>query len=68
MKCLLIVPFVLTMSQWVGCEVFEGATPIPADKQAFIGTWGSKSGFILDIHADGRADLAHGLGQTEARL
>jgi hypothetical protein len=65
MKYLLVLAVLLTIVQWTGCELFEGAKPIPADKRAFVGTWESKSGFIMDIHADGRADLTHNLTQTD---
>ena len=31
--------------------------PIPADKLAFVGTWRAHSGFTVDVHADGFANV-----------
>ena len=50
---------------FTSCETFEGATPIPRDKETFIGTWESKSGFIIEIKASGLADIVHNLSQGE---
>ncbi|MGA2916087.1 MAG: hypothetical protein ABSE89_08700 [Sedimentisphaerales bacterium] len=36
---------------------FEGPTPIPQDKQAFVGVWKSESGFQLEIKAEGLANI-----------
>lgn len=47
------------------CEAFKDASPIPGDKAAFIGTWESKSGFIIEIKASGLADIVHNLSQGE---
>jgi hypothetical protein len=35
----------------------EGQTPIPQDKQAFVGVWRSESGFQLEIKAEGAANI-----------
>jgi hypothetical protein len=36
---------------------FEGPTPIPQEKQAFVGLWRSESGFQLEIKAEGTANI-----------
>jgi hypothetical protein len=66
MKSLLIVTFLLMPFLWMSCEAFRGATPIPHDKEAFIGKWESKSGFTIDIKASGVADISHNLSQADA--
>jgi len=32
-----------------------GATPVPRDKEAFVGTWDNGTGFMLEITSDGHA-------------
>ena len=36
---------------------FEEPTPIPQDRQAFVGVWRSQSGFQLEIKAEGMANI-----------
>jgi len=58
LKDLFIVAFLSFL--WISCEK---ATPIPAGKEAFVGTWKSNSGFTIQIKANGTADLSHNLNQ-----
>lgn len=53
---LLLVALSLTLSSF-SCEVFERATPIPKEKEAFIGVWLSQSGYKLHIKAAGTATI-----------
>jgi hypothetical protein len=36
---------------------FKGSTPIPQERQAFVGVWKSESGFQLEIKAEGTANI-----------
>ncbi|MFZ0033933.1 MAG: hypothetical protein WAK60_02950 [Sedimentisphaerales bacterium] len=53
----IILMFVLpSIAGWaIGC--FVGPTPIPQEKQAFVGVWRSESGFQLEIKAEGTANI-----------
>lgn len=53
---LLLVALSLTLFSF-SCEVFERATPIPKEKEAFIGVWLSQSGYKLHIKAAGTATI-----------
>jgi hypothetical protein len=44
--------------------VFEKATPVPRDKEAFVGKWKSISGFTIKMKASGVADLSHNLSEA----
>jgi hypothetical protein len=39
------------------CEACKGPTPIPREKEAFIGIWKSEAGFELEILQDGTANI-----------
>jgi len=53
---LMVVPLTLMLFS-ISCEVFERVTPIPKEKEAFIGVWLSRSGYKLHIKAAGTATI-----------
>jgi hypothetical protein len=49
------LPLLLVSLCWVFISC--GPTPLPDDKLAYVGQWKGQSGFLLDIKADGTADI-----------
>ena len=47
----------MTLVLFSTCEVFESETPIPKQKESFIGEWVSPSGYRLMIRAEGIATI-----------
>lgn len=43
-----------------GCSDLKGPRPIPPDKEQFIGSWKSASGFTIEILSNGTANLIRG--------
>jgi hypothetical protein len=53
----IVLMFVLpSIMGWV-VGYFKGPTPIPQEKQVFVGVWRSESGFQLEIKAEGTANI-----------
>jgi hypothetical protein len=46
------------------CRESPRPTPVPQDRQAFVGKWKSNSGFVMTIRGEGTADLSHGVTET----
>jgi len=65
MKVLLLIAILSMPFLWISCEAIEGATPIPRDKERYVGMWESKSGFTIEIKASGLADIMHDLSQGD---
>ena len=57
MNFLFILNLVLISSFVSSCEACKGPTPIPKEKEAFIGIWKSEAGFELEILQDGTANV-----------
>ena len=57
----------ITMSYFIFAWLLSscGPTPIPENKTNFVGQWKSQSGFLIEIKADGTADIQQKISQTE---
>ncbi len=49
MKKFLVLLLISISFVWISCEVLERATPVPREKEVFVGTWKSASGFTIEI-------------------
>ena len=65
MKNLFVVMVLIMSLLLISCEMFVRATPIPRDKEVFIGKWKSSSGFMIEIKPNGMANLLHNLGNSD---
>ena len=53
----IVLMFVLPSIVGLVVGYIGGPTPIPQEKQAFVGVWRSESGFQLEIKAEGTANI-----------
>jgi hypothetical protein len=53
----IVLMFILPSIVGWAVGYFVGPTPIPQEKQAFVGVWRSESGFQLEIKAEGTANI-----------
>jgi hypothetical protein len=53
----IVLMFVLPSIAGWAVGYFVGPTPIPQERQAFVGVWRSESGFQLEIKAEGTANI-----------
>ena len=65
MKNLCVIPLLLLLLLLISCQSFDKAIPIPPDKGEFVGIWKTSSGFIIEITANGLANLSHDLNETD---
>ena len=57
MRQLSLISFLIVLVFLTSCELFRSTQPIPKDKEAFIGTWKSRSGYSIIIKATGTATV-----------